>query len=89
MSSTTKSERKPLVLSKAVKNTLDRSTIVKAKRSQQRHVLPAETSRTICGIDTARWSEHDEVTETTVTCPLCAEQLKALAKKAKDEAKPA
>lgn len=72
--------RKPLVLKKAVKNTLDGATNVKAKRSQQRHVLPAGETKTLCGIDTAKWNEQDEVSETTVNCPLCAEALKAQAK---------
>jgi hypothetical protein len=83
MSSTTTTTRKPLVLAKAVRNTLDWSTIVKAKRSQQRHVLLAASTRTLCGIDTAKWRERDDVSETTVTCPVCAAELKAAAKKAK------
>jgi hypothetical protein len=79
MSSTTTPARKPLVLAKPARNTLPDSTIVKATRSQQRHVLPAGETKTLCGMDTAKWSAQDEVSETTVTCPLCAEATKQTA----------
>jgi hypothetical protein len=82
MSSTTTNARKPLTLKKPVANTLDGSTIVKAKRSPQRHVLPKGKTVTLCRIDTGKWAAKDEATETTVTCPLCAEGLKAEALKA-------
>jgi hypothetical protein len=62
---------------------LDGSTIAKSKRSPQFHVLPAGTTTTLCAIDTARWSAPDEVPAgAKVNCRLCADQLKALAKKA-------
>jgi hypothetical protein len=80
MSSTTANARKPLTLKKPVANTLDGTTIVKAKRSPQRHVLPKGEKVTLCRIDTAKWAAQDDVTETTVTCPLCAEALKVEAK---------
>lgn len=87
MSSTTTNARRPLTLKKAVANTLDGSTIVKAKRSPQRHVLPAAGATvTLCGIDSSKWAGQDEVSDTTVNCPPCGEALKALAKQAKDEA---
>jgi hypothetical protein len=82
---TSKNARKSLVLAKPAKNTLSGSTIVRAKRSQQRHVVRAETVRTLCGIDTTKWRERDEVTETTVSCPVCADALKVAAKEAKAE----
>jgi hypothetical protein len=80
MSSTT--ERKPLTLRRPVKNTLDGSTLVRAARGQQRHVLPAKAMTTLCGIDTGKWVELVDVTGEKVNCPPCAAALKALAKKA-------
>ncbi len=90
MSSTaTTTERKPrgpLTLKRPVKNTLDGSSLVQAKRSQQIHVLPADQTRTLCNIDTAKWSDEPTVHETgKVTCPLCAKAMKEAGKPAKGD----
>jgi hypothetical protein len=88
MSTTATTKRAPLALAKGVKNTLDGSTIVQAKGSVQRHVLAAGSETTLCRINTAKWSAKAEVADdATVSCPLCADALKAEAKKAKDAAK--
>jgi hypothetical protein len=75
--------RRALVLARPVKNTLPSSTVVKSKRSPQFHVLPADRTTTLCGIETSKWSTPDEVAAgAKVNCPLCAEALKAEAKAA-------
>lgn len=82
MSGMTTNARRPLTLAKPVKNTLEDSTLVKAKRSPQRHVLPAGSERALCGVNPSGWAATDEeFTETTVNWPFCADALKA--KKAK------
>ena len=48
-------QRRPLVLDKPVRNSLADATTVAATRSQQLHVLPAGTTRTLCNIDTVKW----------------------------------
>jgi hypothetical protein len=79
--------RRPLTLSKAAKNTLEGSTLVKASRSPQVHVLPAGKTRTLCAIETTKWASQPTVIEDgKITCPLCAEALKAAAKEAKEAA---
>jgi hypothetical protein len=70
--------RKSLTLNRPVKNTLDGSTVVQAKRSPQVHVLPDGTTVTLCNINTAKWAEQVTVEDgAKVTCPLCAKALKA------------
>jgi hypothetical protein len=80
MSNTT--ERKPLTLKRPVANTLEGSSLVRAARGQQRHVLPAKATTTLCGIDSGKWIELVNVSDEKVNCPPCAAALKALAKKA-------
>jgi hypothetical protein len=73
--------RRALILRGPVKNTLGGSTVVQAKRSPQRHVLPASTTTTLCGIDTGTWVERADVdVDAKVTCPLCAKAFNDQAK---------
>ena len=85
MSTAKKGGRKPLVLSRGVKNTLAGSGLTRAKKGAQRHVLASGQTRTLCGIDTTTWQET-VVEDGLVTCPLCAEALKAAAKAEKEAA---
>jgi hypothetical protein len=76
--------RRPLTLARPVRNSLDGSTVVQAKRSIQRHVLPADTTLTLCVIDTAKWVERVDVdANAKINCPLCAAALKAETQKTK------
>jgi hypothetical protein len=50
----TKVERKPLVLAKGVENTLPNSSMARAKKGTQRHVIAGDETRTLCGIDTTK-----------------------------------
>ena len=84
--STTTNARKPLVLPKGVKNTVEGSTLVRSGKGKQVHVLPAGSTRTLCGIESTKWSETVAVDGTTTNCPVCAEALKAEAKKAQQQA---
>ena len=75
--------RRPLTLTRPVKNTLPASSLVQAKRSPQVHVLPADATRTLCNIDTTKWVESVDVDpDAKVTCPLCAKAMKTAAKEA-------
>jgi hypothetical protein len=66
-----------LTLSKPVKNTLDGSTVVKATRSPQSHVLVSGETVTLCAIDVSKWAAQAELqADAKVTCPLCAKALK-------------
>ena len=84
---TTPAERKrgPLVLDKPVKSTLTGATVVQAKRSQQRHVLPADTTTTLCGINVTKWAEQADVDAATTNCPPCASAVKAATAKAAEQ----
>jgi hypothetical protein len=65
--------RGPLVLNRPAKLTLAGATLAKATRSRQVHVLPADTTTTLCGIATERWAKADEVAAGgKITCPICA-----------------
>ncbi len=77
--------RGPLTLDKPVKNTLEGSTLVKAARSQQVHVLPADAKLTLCRIDVSKWSEKTDVDAATTNCPVCASALKAATVKAAEQ----
>lgn len=72
-----------------MENTLPNSSMARAKKGTQRHVIAGDETRTLCGIDTTKWSEKVDVEDETVNCPLCAEALKAAAKGAKVAAKAA
>lgn len=80
-----KKPRGPLVLAKPIKNTLTGSTLVKAARSQQIHVLPADTTTTLCGINVTKWAEQADVDAATTNCPLCASAVKAATAKAAEQ----
>ena len=80
---TERKPRGPLVLARPVKNSIAGSTVVKATRSRQIHVLPSDASVTLCGINTERWAEQVDVdADAKVTCPLCGKAMKAAAKEA-------
>jgi hypothetical protein len=75
--------RGPLT-TKPVKNTLDGSTIVRATRSPQFHVLPAGETVTLCQIDVTKWSAQADVAEDAkVNCPPCVKAMRAKAAEAK------
>jgi hypothetical protein len=83
--STTVTKRK-LTLSKA-KASPEGTKPVQAKGSVQVHVLPENETKTACGIVIGNWREQIELdADAKFNCPVCAEALKAQAKKAKAEA---
>lgn len=64
---------------------VDRRDRCAAKRSQQRHVLPADTTTTLCGINVTKWAEQADVNAATTNCPVCASALKAATAKAAEQ----
>ena len=83
---TERKPRGPLVLARPIRNTLPHSTLVKATRSAQIHVLPADATRTLCSIDVSKWAAQGEVAEDAkVTCPICAREMKQAVKDAADD----
>jgi hypothetical protein len=84
--STSATTRKALTMTRAQK-TPEATKPVQAKGSVQVHVLPESSKKTLCGINPATWKEKVELAEDAkFNCPVCAEALKAQAKKAKTEA---
>lgn len=84
--STTATKRKALTMTRAQK-TPEGTIAVQAKGSVQIHVLPDGSKKTRCGIVVGNWREQIELdADAKFNCPLCAEALKAQAKKAKAEA---
>jgi hypothetical protein len=67
---------------------IERWFVVKSKRDPQEHILEDGATVTLCGINTANWSEMVVVEDATTTnCPVCTQVLKDRAKAANaDEA---
>lgn len=83
---TTPAKRASLVLAKPIRNTLEGSTLVQAKRSPQVHVLLAGAKLTLCRIDTSRWNERVDVAgDAKVSCPVCGAAMKAATAKAAEQ----
>ncbi len=78
-------KRAPLVLAKPIRNTLEKSTLVQAKRSPQVHVLLKGANRTLCAIDVSKWVEMTTIEDGKISCPVCASALKATVAKAAEQ----
>jgi hypothetical protein len=75
---TTPAARRPLTLAKPVQNTIDGATVVQAKRSPQRHILPTGSTTTLCGIDVTKWAAQADVdADAKTNCPLCVKAMRA------------
>ena len=69
----------PRVLTKPVKVKLtEGERVLRPKRGPQAHLVAAGETLTVCDIDSAGWTEADDVSKAhEVTCPICAKRIAA------------